>query len=63
MERTVKKEGVSVNIKNGSQSFVKSHPLLNEMSKVNTSIMNIERTFKFIDDDKENKKFTANDLI
>lgn len=53
MERTVKKEGVSVTTKNGSQSFVKSHPLLSEMNKVNSAIINIERSFNFIDiDDK-----------
>src|SRR5690625_4433035 len=53
MERTVKREGVSVTTENGSQRFVKSHPLLNEMNKVNTAIMNIERTFNFIDEDEE----------
>jgi phage terminase small subunit len=63
MERTVKKEGLSVNVQNGSQSYVKSHPLLNEMKKVNDSIMNIERTFNFVDDGDEDKKFSANDLI
>ncbi|MBM7605994.1 phage terminase small subunit [Metabacillus crassostreae] len=63
MERTVKKEGVSVSIKNASQSFVKSHPLLNEMNKVNSSIMSIEKTFNFIDDNDGKPKFTANDLI
>jgi len=62
MERTVKKEGVSVTVKNASQTFVKSHPLLNEMNKVNSSIMNIEKTFNFIDDG-DNPKFTAKDLI
>lgn len=64
MERTVKKEGVSVTTENGSQSFVKSHPLLNEMNRVNSSIMNIEKTFNFINDDNDGKpKFTAEDLI
>jgi len=64
MERTVKKEGVSITIENGNQSYVKSHPLLGEMKKTNDSIMNIERTFNFVDDeDGENKKYTANDLI
>jgi len=63
MERTVKKEGVSVTVKNASQTFVKSHPLLNEMNKVNSSIMNIERTFNFIDDNEGPKKFSAEDLI
>ncbi len=64
MDRTVKKEGVSITVKNGSQIFVKSHPLLAEMNKVNSSIMNIERTFNFIDDNNDRKpKYSANDLI
>src|SRR5699024_9211735 len=64
MARTVEKEGVSVTTENGSQTFVKSHPLLNEMNKVNSSIMNIERTFNFIDEnDKGPPKFSAKDLI
>lgn len=62
MERTVKKDGVRVITKNGSQEFTKSHPLLGEMNKVNTAIMNIERTFNFIDEDNE-KTFSAKDLI
>lgn len=62
MERTVKKEGVSVTIENGSQTFVKSHPLLNEMNRVNASIMNIEKTFIYIEKDEE-PKHTASDLI
>src|SRR5690625_3294422 len=53
MERTVKKEGVSVTTKNGSQVFVKSHPLLGEMNKVNASLLSIEKSFNFIDDDDE----------
>ncbi|MDX5475911.1 MAG: P27 family phage terminase small subunit [Bacillaceae bacterium] len=64
MEKTVKKEGVSITVENANQKFVKSHPLLTEMNKVNSSIMNIERTFNFIDDTSDGKpKFTANDLI
>lgn len=64
MERTVKKEGVSIMVKNATQTFVKSHPLLNEMSKVNASIMNIERTFNFIDEEnKGNPKYSADDLM
>ena len=64
MEKTVKEEGVSVTVKNANQTFVKSHPLLNEMNKVNTAIINIERTFNFIDEDNDNKrKYSASDLI
>src|SRR5699024_5528636 len=62
MERTVKKEGVSVTTENGSQSFIKSHPLLGEMNKVNAAIMNIERTFNFIEDG-EGPSYSASDLI
>lgn len=52
MERTVKKEGTSIVIKNGSQTFIKAHPLLSEMNKVNASIMSIEKSFKFVDPDE-----------
>jgi Phage terminase, small subunit len=62
MEKTVKKEGVSVRTENGSQTFVKSHPLLGEMNKVNASIINIERSIEFIAED-DKPKYTAKDLI
>lgn len=62
MERTVKKEGVSVLTENGSQTFLKSHPLLSEMNKVNSAIINIERSFNFKADNGETT-FSANDLI
>lgn len=45
MDKTVKEEGVSVTTENGSQSFIKAHPLLGEMNKVNSAIINIERSF------------------
>lgn len=64
MERTVKEEGVSVTVENGNQSYVKSHPLLTEMNKVNAAIINIEKTFNFIDgDDGDKPNYTAEDLI
>ena len=65
MEKVVKKEGVSITVKNASQSFVKSHPLLSEMNKVNSSILSIEKSFNFTNkiDDNKTQKYTANDLI
>lgn len=60
MERTVKKEGVSVKTENGSQTFVKSHPLLNEMNKINASLLSIEKSFNFIDNEEEH---SAEDLL
>lgn len=63
MEKTVKGEGASITVENASQRFIKSHPLLSEMNKVNAAIMNIERTFNFIEVADEEKKITAEDLI
>lgn len=62
MEQKIKEEGESVTTVNASQKFIKAHPLLNEKNKVNTAILNIERSFNFIDE-KEPKKATAKDLI
>lgn len=50
MEKKIKKEGVSVKTENGSQSFVKSHPLLGEMDKVNKSLLSIEKSFNYLHD-------------
>lgn len=64
MDRTVKKEGVSTTVINGAQEYIKSHPLLSEMNRVNSSIMNIERTFNFIGENDGGKpKFSASDLM
>lgn len=64
MEEIISVEGESVTTENGSQKFVKSHPLLTEKNKVNTAILNIERTFNFIDDGDNGKpKYTAKDLM
>ncbi|WP_217588746.1 P27 family phage terminase small subunit [Lentibacillus saliphilus] len=62
MERTVKKEGVSTTVINGSQEYIKSHPLLGEMNKVNSAIINIERSIEIVDEEGK-PKYTANDLI
>lgn len=62
MSETVREEGYSLTTENGSQSFTKSHPLLNDMNKINAAIINIEKTFNFIDEGEE-EKYTASDLI
>ena len=48
MERKVKKDGEQSTTINASQSFDKAHPLLNEMNKINSSIISIEKTINFI---------------
>lgn len=47
---TVKKEGPSVIIENGSQRFIKSHPSMNDISKFNAQLISLEKTFNFVND-------------
>lgn len=59
-ERKVKEEGVSVTTENGSQKFIKSHPLLNEMNRINSSLLSIENSFNFLE---EEETHSADDLL
>lgn len=47
------KEGETVVTENGSQRFVKAHPLLGERNKINTSLMSMEKSFSFEEEEKE----------
>lgn len=59
-EKRVKEEGVSVTTENGSQKFIKSHPLLNEMNRINSSLLSIENSFNFLE---EEETHSADDLL
>lgn len=63
MERTVKKEGVSVMTENGSQTFLKAHPLLGEMNKINSAIINIERSIQLTDTENMEDPPSSDGLI
>lgn len=57
VSKTINKEGESITVQNGSQSFVKAHPLIGERNKINASLLNIEKSFGFgnrEDDEDEN---------
>ena len=56
------KEGETVVTENGSQRFVKAHPLLGERNKINTSLMSMEKSFTFEEEEKETGP-TISDLI
>lgn len=49
INKTINKEGESVTIKNGSQVFVKAHPLISERNKINSSLISLGRDIQFID--------------
>lgn len=63
IEATIIEEGYSVETVNVTQRFIKPHPLLNDKNKVNTSIINTERSIRFMDDDEGKQKFSASDLM
>lgn len=56
MNKTVKEEGESTRVINGSQEYIKAHPLLAEMNKVNASLLSIEKTFVFIEPVNEDEE-------
>ncbi|MGG0645484.1 P27 family phage terminase small subunit [Bacillus mycoides] len=49
INKTINKEGESVTIKNGSQVFIKAHPLISERNKINSSLIALGRDIHFID--------------
>ena len=61
VNQTIKKEGESVTVENGSQRFVKAHPLIGERNKINASLLNIEKSFGF--EPEEKQKHNASDLL
>ncbi|KFN03845.1 terminase [Bacillus clarus] len=48
INKTINKEGESVTVKNGSQVFVKAHPLISERNKINSSLIALGRDIKFV---------------
>src|SRR5690625_263529 len=56
----IRKEGESVTTENGSQRFVKAHPLIAERNKINSSLLSIEKSFGF--KPSEGKGYSASDL-
>lgn len=50
VNRQIAKEGETVKVVNGSQEFTKAHPLINERSKINTQLINLEKSINFVKD-------------
>ncbi len=45
------KDGVVVVTKNASQEFTKTHPAIEKMTTINTQLLNLEKSFRFIASD------------
>ncbi|PGR01366.1 P27 family phage terminase small subunit [Priestia megaterium] len=62
----INKEGESITVENGAQRFTKAHPLIGERNKINASLLSIEKSFSFNQDDNDGKnksKPSLKDLI
>ncbi|MFF2241941.1 P27 family phage terminase small subunit [Bacillus thuringiensis] len=63
INKTINKEGESVTIQNGSQVFVKAHPLIGERNKVNSSLIALGKDIKFVvKSDVPNASYSKRDL-
>lgn len=61
INRIIAKEGETVVTKNGSQEFTKAHPLIGERTKINTSLLSIEKSFGF--EPEKEIRHSASDLL
>ena len=43
MQKQVKKDGPSIQIDNGNQSYIKSHPLISDMKNINAQLINLKK--------------------
>ena len=43
MQKQVKQDGPSVEIQNGQQSYIKSHPLISDMKNINAQLINLKK--------------------
>ncbi|WP_206426804.1 hypothetical protein [Rummeliibacillus sp. TYF005] len=70
-DEAIQRDGATVTIENGSQRFIKSHPALNDKTKINSQLIALEKTFNFISEGttstastvEEQENFTEDDLI
>lgn len=46
-DKVIDRDGVDIVIKNGSQEFKKSHPIMNEKMKINAQKIALEKSIKF----------------
>jgi|SRR5690606_3905333 len=47
INKIISEEGEHVVIKNGSQEFVKAHPLIAERNKINAQLINLDKSIKY----------------
>lgn len=71
MQKSIKEDGARIEIENGSQSFIKSHPLISDMKNINAQLINLKKDIdkavkeyelKLIEEEKS-KEYTSEDLI
>lgn len=73
LDAEIEKDGLVTVTENGAQRFIKSHPSINEKMKVNSQLINLAKTFNFVNEGiqssspststVEDEAPTANDLV
>lgn len=43
MQAQVKKDGPTIEVENGQQSYTKAHPLINDIKNINAQLLNIKK--------------------
>lgn len=61
LEKCLEEQGVTTEVKNGSQEFVKSNPALKEWNNLNKTLMTLEKTLALGSGDFETEKATSID--
>lgn len=62
VNKQIAKEGETVTVINASQQFTKAHPLIAERNKINTQIINLEKSINFAAG-APNNEMTGSSLI
>lgn len=60
LRAAVKREGATITIENGGQKYVKTHPAIAEINKLNATLLALERSFEW---KENNEEPDAGDLI
>lgn len=60
-DEAIERDGSTIVIENGKQRFVKSHPSMNDKTKINSQLIAIEKTFNFISEGSPSSASTVED--
>ena len=63
LDESIKEQGSMVITENGAQRFLKPNPAISEKNKISTSLLALEKSFVFVDNDPVKEVPDGSDLI